>query len=267
MTAARPDEPSLRAVAHALTGLRRSLLVPLSLAALSLGATAQAQTDEDVRLIAAASIVNTFAEDSEQGIPAELLQRAQGIVVIPGMIRGGFILGGRRGRGVLAVRGTDGRFSNPAFVTLTSGSLGWQFGAQSSDVILVLANERSVQNIQSGRFTMGGDASVVAGPLGRNATVAATFGSEVYAYMRSRGLYAGAAFEGVRLDIDRDSGTRYYGRAAGTRALGPQGASTPDSARRFLTSLEVAAAPLAAPQQQHNAEPEEAVLFPLGGPD
>jgi lipid-binding SYLF domain-containing protein len=266
MTATRPDDPSRRAVPQALTRLRCSILLPLSLAALSLGATAQAQTDEDARLIAAAAIVNAFSEDTEQGIPAELLQRAHGVVVIPGMIRGGFILGGRRGRGVLAVRGTDGRFSNPAFITLTSGSLGWQFGAQSSDVILVLANERSVQNIQSGRFTMGGDASVVAGPLGRNATVAATFGSEVYAYMRSRGLYAGAAFEGVRLDIDRDSGTRYYARAAGTRALGPQGTGTPDSARRFLATLELAAAPLAPPQQR-NAEPEEAILFPLGGPD
>ena len=76
---------------------------------------------------------------------------------------------------MLVVRDANGRFSNPAFVTLTSGSLGWQFGAQSSDVVLVFANERSVQNIQNGRFTMGGDASVVAGPLGRNATVAATF--------------------------------------------------------------------------------------------
>lgn len=266
MTAIRPVDPWPGAVAHPLTGLRRPLLVALALAALSHGATAEAQTDEDARLIAAGAIVNTFAEDAEQGIPAELLQRARGVVVIPGMFRGGFIFGGRRGRGVLAVRGADGRFSNPAFVTLTSGSVGWQFGAQSSDVILVLANERSVQNIQNGRFTMGGDASVVAGPLGRNATVAATFGSEVYAYMRSRGLFAGAAFEGVRLDIDRDSGLRYYGRAAVTRPLGPQGAGTPDSARRFLATLELAAAPLATPQPR-DAEPEEAVLFPLGGPE
>jgi SH3 domain-containing YSC84-like protein 1 len=230
------------------------------------GTTAQAPTAEEVRLVAAAAVLNDFMSNADEAIPSELLQRAQGIAVMTNVIRGGFILGGRRGRGVLVVRGEDGRFSNPAFVTLTSGSIGWQLGAQSSDLILVFANERSVQNIASGRFTLGGDASVVAGPVGRNATVAATFGSEVYAYMRSRGLFAGASFEGARLEIDAASGVRYYGAGRQVRALGPHTPATPDSASRFLAALESAATPVA-PRRQPTSESEEAVTFPLGGFD
>lgn len=242
------------------------LLLAITVALTSIGAAAQPPTAEDVRLVAAAAFLNELTADSDEAIPAALLERAHGIAVIPGVIRGGFILGGRRGRGVLVVRGEDGRFSNPAFVTLTSGSIGWQVGAQSSDLVLVFANERSVRNIASGRFTLGGDASVVAGPAGRNATVAATFGAEVYAYMRTRGLFAGASFEGARLDIDSASAQRYYRSSPQARALGPQGPATPESAGRFLAALESAATPTT-PGRQPAPETEEAVTFPLGGPD
>lgn len=230
-------------------------------------AAAQTPTDEDVRILSAAAVLNAFMDDADNAIPAELLQRAHGIAVIPNVIRGGFILGGRRGRGVLVVRGDDGRFGNPAFVTLTSGSIGWQIGAQSSDIVLVFANQRSVQNITAGRFTVGGDASVAAGPLGRNATVAATFGAEVYAYQRSRGLFAGATFEGARLEIDTASAVRYYRAGSQSRPLGPQTVATPDSAQRFLAALQSAATPSAAESRQQQRDMEEARTFPLGGRD
>ncbi len=230
-------------------------------------AAAQPPTDEDVRLLSAATVINAFMEDADNAIPAELLQRAQGIAVIPNVIRGGFILGGRRGRGVLVVRGEDGRFGNPAFVTLTSGSIGWQIGAESSDIVLVFANQRSVQNITAGRFTMGGDASVAAGPVGRNATMAATFGAEVYAYMRSRGLFAGATFEGARLEIDAASAVRYYRAGSQIRPLEPQTVATPDSAQRFLAALQSAATPSAPDNRQQQRDMEEARTFPLGGRD
>ncbi len=242
------------------------LLLAFIAALIGTSAAAQAPTAEEVRLVAAAAALNEFMENTDEAIPSALLQRAHGIAVMTNVIRGGFILGGRRGRGVLVVRGEDGRFGNPSFVTLTSGSIGWQVGAQSSDLILVFANERSVQNIASGRFTLGGDASVVAGPVGRNATVAATFGSEVYAYSRSRGLFAGASFEGARLEIDTASNVRFYGAGSQARALGPQNPATPDSANRFLSALESAATPLP-PRRQPASEREEAVTFPLGGFD
>jgi hypothetical protein len=113
------------------------------------------------------AVLAAFTADDEQAIPAELLARAQGIAVIPHLIRGGFILGGRRGRGVLSVRTANGQWSNPALITLTGGSIGWQFGAESADVVLVFGNDRSNRHISHGKFTLGGDATAVAGPLGR----------------------------------------------------------------------------------------------------
>jgi lipid-binding SYLF domain-containing protein len=163
------------------------------------------------------------------------LQRARGIVVIPTLVRGGFFIGGRRGRGVLTVRAPSGEWSNPAFVTLTGGSIGWQFGAEAADVVLVFGNDRSVRNIASGRFTLGGDAAAVAGPLGRRTTAAVTGRAEVYIYTHGRGLFAGAAFEGARLDVDEDGNAVFYGD--GRAALGPQTGAAPASAQQFLATL------------------------------
>jgi lipid-binding SYLF domain-containing protein len=189
------------------------------------------------------------------------LQRARGIAVIPSVIRGGFIFGARRGRGVLVVRTERGEWSNPAFVTLTGGSAGLQIGAESTDLVLVFANDNAVKNLRSGKFTLGGDASAVAGPLGRHATMAVTFRAEVYGYVRSRGLFAGAAFQGARLAIDDEVAGLFYG-SGGARALDMQNAATPESARQFLRTLvQVAAAP--APQSNEPERQEEAVTFPL----
>src|SRR5687767_13526485 len=117
--------------------------VPLTAAAalfVLLLAPAEAQRDTD-RFVDAAKVLELFTTDEEHGIPADILQRARGIAVIPGLIRGGFLFGGRRGRGVLAIRSPNGEWSNPAFVTLTGGSFGAQFGAESADVVLVFAHE------------------------------------------------------------------------------------------------------------------------------
>ena len=109
---------------------------------------------------------------------------------------------------------------------MTGGSLGAQFGAESADLVLVFENERSVKNIQAGKFTLGGDASAIGGPMGRRTTAVMTGRAEVYAYMHSRGLFAGATFEGVRLDIDEQAGDAFYG-SSGAKPLGEQGYGTP----------------------------------------
>ena len=171
---------------------------------------------DNEKLARAGAVLHTFTANEEEGIPRDLLQRARGIAVIPSVFRGGFLIGGRRGRGVLAVRGPSGEWSNPAFVTLTGGSIGGQLGAESADVVLIFANDRSINNIASGKFTLGGDATAVAGPFGRRSTKAVTFKSEVYVYMRSRGLFAGATFEGARLDVDQQGSAAFY--AANDRA-------------------------------------------------
>jgi lipid-binding SYLF domain-containing protein len=223
----------------------------------------QAQRALENKLADASEVLQAFTANDDSSIPADLLQRAHGIAVIPNVFRGGFILGGRRGRGVLVVKYDNGTWSNPAFITLTGGSIGWQIGAESADMVLVFANDRSVVNMASGKFTLGGDASAVAGPLGRHATMALTFRAEVYGYVRSSGLFAGAAFQGVRLDIDENSNDRFYRDASGAAPLTPQSTLTPTSARRFLLTLEQVA--VAKPEQipAPNAPPEEAQTFPL----
>lgn len=250
-------------------------VIGAALAAL-LGATgAHAQSDELDKLDDAAAVVRHFASDEGQSIPVDLLERAHGIAVIPNVIRGGLIFGARRGRGVLVVRTADGSWSNPGFVTLTGGSIGWQIGAESMDVVLVFANDRSVRNIRSGKFTLGGDATAVAGPLGRHATMAVTFRAEVYGYIASRGLFAGAAFEGMRLAIDDEANARMYAPAPGSTALEPRSAELPPAAQDFLLSLAAAETEDAratragdADRSGGEAQPalgEEARTFPLEG--
>lgn len=241
----------------------RPWLIASLVAGAAFAAPAAAQRDDNERFVDAAKIVEIFTTDEEHGIPAEILQRARGIAVIPNVIRGGLVFGGRRGRGVIAIRSPNGEWSNPAFVTLTGGSIGAQFGAESADVVLVFANDRSVRNIASGKFTLGGDATAVAGPLGRRTQVAVTGRAEVYVYMHSRGLFAGAAFEGTRLDVDQEASAAFYRNTRGV-PLGAQTFETPAAALPFLDALRSAAVlPRAASVDGPPPGGGEAVTFPL----
>jgi lipid-binding SYLF domain-containing protein len=248
--------------------VRTALLASIAaLGVLSL-TSANAQRNDTERFVDAAKVLELFTTDEQHGIPADILQRARGIAVIPNLIRGGFVFGGRRGRGVLAIRSPNGEWSNPAFVTLTGGSFGAQFGAESADVVLVFANDRSVRNIASGKFTLGGDATAIAGPLGRRTQTAVTGRAEVYVYMHSRGLFAGAAFEGTRLDVDEDASEAFYRNTRGL-PLGAQTPETPAAALPFLDALRTAAVlpgtPSAVAPNRSDAAPsdEGAVTFPL----
>ena len=250
----------IRSVRSALLTSAAALLV-LKLA------PAEAQRDTD-RFVDSAKVLELFTTNEENGIPADILQRARGIAVIPNLIRGGFVFGGRRGRGVLAIRSPNGEWSNPAFVTLTGGSFGAQLGAESADVVLVFANDRAVRNIASGKFTLGGDATAIAGPLGRRTQTAVTGHAEVYVYMHSRGLFAGAAFEGTRLDVDQEASADLYRNTSGV-PLGAQTFETPSVTLPFLDALRTAAVladtPSAVAPNGSPASPnsDEAVTFPL----
>jgi lipid-binding SYLF domain-containing protein len=133
-------------------------------------------------------------------------------------VRAAFGLGARRGKGVLVVRQDDNSWSNPAFITLTGGSVGWQVGAESADVILVFKTRKGVDGIANGKLTLGANASVAAGPVGRHTAVATdiTFEAEVYSYSRSRGLFAGVALEGAGVTMDRKANARFYGSTSMT---------------------------------------------------
>jgi lipid-binding SYLF domain-containing protein len=240
MTAIQPLESMMHRENARSPVVRLLLLVALALAAVG---SVRAQSNDEDKLARAVEVLRGFTTDDEKSIPADLLQRARGIAIIPTVVRGGFLIGGRRGRGVLAVRTPSGEWSNPAFITLTGGSIGWQFGAEAADVVLVFGNDRSVRNISSGKFTLGGDAAAVAGPLGKRTTAVVTARSEVYIYTQSRGLFAGAAFEGARLDVDEEGNALFYGD--GRAALGSPDPRTPASAVRFLESLANATSTLA----------------------
>lgn len=147
-------------------------------------------------------------------IPPSLLQDAQGVAVIPDVIKAGFVLGGRHGRGVLLVRQPDGWWGNPIFVSITGGSIGWQIGVQSTDVVLVFKTRNGLDRIMKGKgkLTLGADVGVAAGPVGRQAE-AGTDGqlkSEIFSYSRSRGLFAGVSLEGAGLLIEHDANDAFY---------------------------------------------------------
>jgi lipid-binding SYLF domain-containing protein len=146
-------------------------------------------------------------------IPQHLLAEAQGIAIIPNVIKIGFVAGARRGHGVVMIRDAEGEWSLPQFVVLTGGSLGWQAGIQGTDVVLVFTARKGVEGLMKGKFTIGADASVSAGPLGRNAAAAtdAALKSEILSYSRSRGLFAGISFDGSALEIDHDAHFAFYG--------------------------------------------------------
>lgn len=171
-----------------------------------------AASREEKRVGDAADVLEQLTRIPEKTVPPALLSRAYAVAVIPNVVKAAFGFGARRGKGILVVRQDDNSWSNPAFVTLTGGSVGWQIGAQSTDIILVFKTRKGVDGIENGRLTLGADASVAAGPLGRHTAVATDieFKAEVYSYSRSRGLFAGVALEGAGVTMDRKANAAFY---------------------------------------------------------
>ena len=144
-------------------------LVLTALLALMLPFAANAQEREIQRADNAVRVLSEILAIPEESIPERLLREAEAIAVMPDVVKAGLVFGGRGGKGLMAVRGSDGTWSNPTFITLGGGSFGFQAGVQSADVVLVFRNRRGVDNIVNGKFTLGADASVAAGPVGRSA--------------------------------------------------------------------------------------------------
>lgn len=185
----------------------------------------QAREEEVVR--AATVVLDQTMSMQMEGIPRSLLDDARGVAIIPGVIKGGFVIGARYGRGVLLVRDEAGTWRLPSFVTLAGGSFGWQIGVQATDLILIFKTQKSVDNILTGKLTLGADAAVAAGPVGREAAAATDqrLGAEIYTYSRSRGLFAGVALDGSVLRIDQADNALYYpSPAPGQPAATPQSA-------------------------------------------
>ena len=196
-------------------------LVLTALLALMLPFAANAQEREIQRADNAVRVLSEILAIPEESIPERLLREAEAIAVMPDVVKAGLVFGGRGGKGLMAVRGSDGTWSNPTFITLGGGSFGFQAGVQSADVVLVFRNRRGVDNIVNGKFTLGADASVAAGPVGR-AAQASTDGqlkAEIYSYSRARGLFAGIALDGAVIAIDNRANRRVYGRDVTARMI------------------------------------------------
>lgn len=211
-----------------------SLLLP--------AAPTMASVKESIRVESAVEVMDKIMEIPEQAIPPALLANAQGIAIIPGVIKVGFVLGGQYGNGVLLVRGKDGTWRNPVFITLMSGSVGWQIGAQATDFVIVFKSPRSIEGIMQGKYTLGADAAVAAGPVGRRAEASTDveFKAEIYSYSRSRGLFAGISLEGSSLQIDHDSNVAFYGKkdVRPTEVLESMEVTTPPEADKLKQTLE-----------------------------
>ena len=234
------------------------------LAALVLSSPALAATKEEQRVADAADIIDQISRIPEKSIPPSLLSRAYAVAVIPNVVRAAVGVGARHGKGILVVRQDDNSWSNPAFVSLTGGSIGWQIGADSTDIILVFKTRKGVDGIANGKLTLGAGASVAAGPVGRQASVATdiVFKAEVYSYSRSRGLFAGIALEGAGVTMDRKANAAYYGSTSMTpEAIFASSPSiAPDSANTFVQVLTAQTARLPpAPGMRTGAAAPEAV--------
>ena len=246
----------------------------LALAVLLAAGAVVAGSREDVRADDAVRVVRQIQSIPEASIPDRLLEDAKAIVVVPDTIKAGFMLGGRRGLGLVSIKTPDGTWSNPVFVKLAGASFGLQAGVQSADVILVFRSERGLDNLVNGKITLGADAGVAAGPVGRNAA-AATDGAlkaEIWSWSRARGLFAGVALDGAVLSIDNGANRTAYGSGVTPRMIfegrAPQAPSAPIVAFRDALEEATAAARYArrgasAPAAPAQPSPAAATVQPL----
>jgi lipid-binding SYLF domain-containing protein len=218
---------------------------------------AEADTAGLVKVDDSVEVLEQTLSIPESGIPPALLRNAEGIAIIPGVIKAGFILGGRYGKGILVVRQEDGSWSNPVFITVAGGSVGWQIGVESIDIILVFKSSRSIEGIMKGKFTLGADASVAAGPVGRQASASTDImlKAEIYSYSRSRGLFAGLAVDGAGIQINHDANEAFYGKGLALPAdiIGNRNLVVPPAVERLKKMLNERAAAPGKPQPAERA--------------
>ena len=257
---------------------RISLLAAVLLSSAAVPALAQVR--QEARVLVAAEVLKELRSQRDQQIPERLLQQAYGVAVIPSVNKVAFILGARHGNGVLSVRDSHGRFTQPVFVSLTGGGVGWQAGFEEADVVLVFTTQKGVERIGNGKLTLGGNASVAAGPVGRQGEAAVSTDAEVLAYSRTRGLFAGVSLDGTAITMDNKANRAYYGRddlvpqdvlsgavtttsASAQTFLAELTAGTGDRAAASATTPAAAGAPAAAPPPATPPAGAEVRTFPM----
>ena len=175
----------------------------------------------DARIEEARLVLGEIMTSPDQSIPEELLAKCKAIAIYPSVLKGGFIFGARYGKGVVIAKDANGKWGPTAFSTIGGGSWGLQIGAQATDLIFVVMNERGLSGLLSSNFTLGADASVAAGPVGRYSQAATdlTLKAGILSYSRSRGLFGGLALDGAVVTQDNNSNTAYYGKYVTSRDI------------------------------------------------
>ena len=179
-----------------------------------------AQQVETDRVAESARVLEEILSAPDKGVPEAIIEKAQAVVVIPSTVKGALLIGAQRGKGVMSVKSAAG-WSAPAFITLTGGSVGLQIGGQATDIVLVVVNERGIENLAQNTFKIGGDASVAAGPVGREAAASTDYKlqAQILSYSRSRGLFAGVSLAGSTIRADRDANEKIYGVGYSTKNI------------------------------------------------
>ena len=211
-----------------------------------------AREDSVDRMQKSVDVLHAIMSTPDKGIPEGVLSGAKCILVVPDLIKGGFIFGGKHGRGVATCRTADG-WSAPAFVSVGGGSWGLQIGVEDVDLVMLIMNDRGLQHLLSSKFELTGEGSVAAGPVGRHASAGTDWllNTEVLTYSRSKGVFAGLTLEGAVVEQDNDSTRAIYGKHMNFRNILSGKAATPVSGNAFVKAVSEAG------QQAHIAEARE----------
>jgi len=217
-----------------------SLAVVLGLTSPAVAQESKKSAEVD-RAAEAANVLNEIMNIPENAIPEELMARAHGVAVIPHVVKGAFGIGGQWGKGLMSQRGENGSWSPPAFIEIGGGSFGLQIGVQASDIVLVFTDESGLKGLLKGKVKLGADASATAGPVGRKAEVGTDvlLRSGIFAYSRSKGLFAGIALDGSVISIDDDANRKVYGKdVAAEQILFGKGVRTNATVDLFMKTLQ-----------------------------
>jgi SH3 domain-containing YSC84-like protein 1 len=199
-----------------------------------------ANKDNTERLEKAAAVFDEVMGISDKAIPQTFLDKSECVVLVPGLKKGAFIVGAKFGRGFISCRNAGGAgWSAPGSVRVEGGSFGFQIGGSETDVIMLVMNERGVERLLRSKFTLGGDASVAAGPVGRDASAQtdAMMTAEILTWSRSRGVFAGVSLQGATLRQDIDVNTDLYGKAYENAQIVKSGLGVPDAAKKMISLL------------------------------
>jgi lipid-binding SYLF domain-containing protein len=213
-------------------------LLVVCLCSLALADDQEKESKASDRVQAAADVLNEIQSAPDSGIPQEILGSAQCVAVVPSMLKGGFMVGAKYGRGLASCRTAKG-WSAPAFFTMEGGSFGFQIGGQAVDLVMLIMNENGMKNLLSSKFELGADASVAAGPVGRHAEGNTDWKmrAEVLTYSRARGVFAGVSLNGALVKQDKGSTREFYGRMVPFRTSLTGAIDAPAAANPFLTTL------------------------------